>query len=427
MNRLPFGLAATGLVYCIALPLARAADGECAAPPPPLLSLAAAEERVARCNRDVVAARLAVAAAQADLRVASQRPNPVLTLGASNMNPQAGFGSGSLRDKTFDSSLRIDQLIERGGKAELREAQATALLEAARADIAEQLRSQRLAVRTAFFDLAAAQERVRLQQEFADLSAQSARASGLREDKGDVSRVEANRFRLDAARTANDSRQARADRERARADLARILGAEAYASGLEVRVEWPETESRRQDGDRPDVAAARLRLQAALAGRELARLIATRDVTLSAQADHWPTSETNMQGTGISYSLYLSLPLHVRHANEGEAARAAADFDTAQAVLLRLQAQADADAKLAQADWEAARERREHVATEVRPLARDVAAAAEFAYSKGATGVFDLLDARRSLKAVELDEVQANGDAAKAWARREASLERLEP
>jgi len=37
--------------------------------------------------------------------------------------------------------------------------------------------------------------------------------------------------------------------------------------------------------------------------------------------------------------------------------------------------------------------------------------------------VLDLLDARRSLKAVELDEVQARAEAAKAWARREAARE----
>ncbi|MGZ5686008.1 MAG: TolC family protein, partial [Usitatibacter sp.] len=71
----------------------------------------------------------------------------------------------------------------------------------------------------------------------------------------------------------------------------------------------------------------------------------------------------------------------------------------------------------------AARERREQVESEVRPVAGDVARAAEFAYARGATGVLDLLDARRSLKAVELDEVQARAEAAKAWARREAARE----
>jgi cobalt-zinc-cadmium efflux system outer membrane protein len=203
---------------------------------------------------------------------------------------------------------------------------------------------------------------------------------------------------------------------------------EASASTLDVRVEWPDANDALNParGERPDVAAARLRVDAALAGRDLARSIATRDLTLGLQADHWPTSETNMQGTGISYTFSLSFPLQVRHANEGEAARAAADFDTAAAALARARAAAEAEMKLAEVDWRAARERRERVEEEVRPLARDVASAAEFAYRKGATGVLDLLDARRSLKSVELDEVQASADAAKAWARRESSLERYQ-
>ncbi len=358
------------------------------------------------------------------MRTATQRPNPTLTVGASNVNPSAGIGAGPLRGKTFDSSARVDQLIERGNKAELREAQAQAALAAANADIAEQLRQQRLATRTAYFDLAASQERVRLQLEFRDLSMQSADASAQRLQAGEVSRAEANRFRLDAARAANDARQAQSDRDRSRLDLAKLLGMESAAPALDVRVEWPQgKEGAAPAGERPDVAAARLRMSAALAGRELARSIATRDVTLGLQADHWPTNEVNVQGTGISYSLYVSVPLQVRHANEGEAARAAADFETAQAALARSQAAADSEAKLAETDWRAARERLERVESEVRPLARDVAQAAEFAYARGATSVLDLLDARRSLKAVELDEVQSSCDAAKAWARREAARE----
>ncbi len=407
---------------------AHAAFGDCASLPREPLSLSAAEERFPRCNRDVRAAELAAIGVAADRRVAAQGPNPTLTLGASNVNPHVGLGAGPLRDKTFDSSLRIEQLIERGGKPALRRAQAEELYAAARADIAEQLRVQRLAMRTAYFELAAAQEKVRLQIDFKALAAESASAAKRRFDAGEVARAEANRFRLDAARAANDALQAEAERDRARLELARLIGAESSARSLVVEVAWPDNEPtlRKAASVRSDVAAARHRVQAAQAGRELARRIATRDVTVGVQADRWPVSETNVQGTGISYGLTVSIPLHVRHANEGEAARALADFDSAQAVLARAEAQADAEARLSEADWLAALQRLARVETEVRPVARDVGAAAEFAYARGATGVLDLLDARRSLKAVELDEVQARADAAKAWARREAATETTE-
>lgn len=416
------------LAVAVVLPIeADAQAGECAPLPPTPVTLRAAEERLADCNRDVRASRLAVAAAEADLRVASQRPNPTLTVGASNVNPQVGIGSGPLRDKTFDSSVRLEQLIERGGKAGLRERQAAQLVVAARADLAEQLRQQRLAMRTAFFDLALAQERVRLQLEFRGLAQETAAASERRFNAGEVSRAEANRFRLDAARAENDARQAQADRERARLDFAKAIGAEAAAPSIGVQPEWPEAPSRAgAPAERPDIAAARHRVEAALAGRELARSIATRDVTVGLQADRWPVSESNPQGTGTSYGFTVSVPLHVRHANEGEAARAAADFETARALLARLEAQGDAEARIAEADLRNATERRARLENEVRPVAREVAESAEYAYRRGASGVLDLLDARRSVKAVELDELQARAEAAKAWARREAALETYE-
>lgn len=397
---------------------------DCGPPRALPLALKIAELRGVNCNRDVRAASLASQAAAADLRTAGQRPNPTLIVGASNVNPHAGVGAGPLRDKAFDSSVRIEQLIERGGKAGLRLAQAQSLLEASRADVAEQVRLQRLGVRTAFFDLATAQERARLQGEFQSLSAESARAARQRFDAGEISRAEADRFRLDAARAANDLRQAKADLQKARMELAKLIGAETVAAALEVEVAWADAPAlARSIDERPDVAAARHRVEAAEAGRDLARHLSTRDVTVGLQADRWPVTETNLQGTGTSFGISVSLPLQVRHANEGEAARAAADLEAARAAHERLVVQARADAEAAEEEWRAARERRERVESEVRPVAGDVAQAAEFAYARGATGVLDLLDARRSLKAVELDEVQARTEAAKAWARREAANE----
>jgi cobalt-zinc-cadmium efflux system outer membrane protein len=425
---------APALLALLARPWAAAlaAPIDCAQPPPLPLTLTAADERVVPCNREVRAAGLALAAARGDERIARQRPNPTMTLGASNVNPHAGFGAGSLRDKTFDASVRVEQLFERGGKPALRARLAEALVEAAGADVAEQVRAQRLAMRNAFFDVAATQERVRLQGEFRGLASQTAAAAKRRLDAGDIPRTEATRFSLDAARAASDLRQAELELRRARFELARALGAEVLAESLEVR-DGLDVRAAPADSTvgidalaRPDVVASRYRVLAAESAFELARRLATRDVTVGVQADRWPVSEFNTQGTGISYGLTLSVPLHVRHANEGEAARARADLDMARANAQRMQSQAAGEARLAENDWRAARERRERLETEVRPLARDVAGAAEFSYERGATGVLDLLDARRSLKAVELDELQARLEAAKAWARREAARTTIE-
>src|SRR5205085_12388840 len=103
--------------------------------------------------------------ARADVRTAGQRPNPTLSLGAGSINPAAGVGPGSLRDKAIDSSARIDQVVERGGKTLLRQQQAEAALAGARGDYADQLGPQKAAARNAFFDLAAAQAKLAAQEE----------------------------------------------------------------------------------------------------------------------------------------------------------------------------------------------------------------------------------------------------------------------
>ena len=391
------------------------------------ISLGIAEARLVNCNRDVLAARRSIEAAEADRVTAGQRPNPNLTVGASNINRAAGIGSGPLQDKTIDSSVRLDQLVERGGKATLRERQADAVINAARADWHDVIRQQRLLLRQNYFELLFQQARVDTQREFAGYARASLEATEKRLKAGDMAPSEANRFRLDDARAQNDLRQAEFDARKARLELAKSIGAEANAQFLAVLVvELPSNDGVKIPSsldDRADLVAAAHRLEAAESGRALAASIATRDVTVSAQFDRWPASVTNPQGTGNSFGLYLSIPLSVRHANEGEIKRASTDLQAAKDALIRLKVQAKAEAKLNLESWQAVVDRTSRIEGEILPLARNVAKAAEFAYGKGATSVLDLLDARRTLKQIELDASQANTDAGKAWAQWSASVE----
>ena len=434
----PFKGSVFALFLPLALPLLSLLPGTAAAQScPPFtgaveaISLGLAESRLAYCNRDVQAARRALEAAEADRITAGQRPNPNLTIGASNINPHVGVGNGLLRDKTIDSSIRLDQLVERGGKASLREAQADAAVAAARADVQEMLRQQRQLLRQNFFELAFQQARVAVQREFVNYAHESLGAAEKRLKVGDVAPSEANRFRLDDVRAQSDLRQTEVDIRKARVEVAKSIGAEQAAAGMKAAsAELPKVDKvegtvsgEKSLEQRADIVAAMKRIEAAEAARRLATSIATRDVTVSAQFDRWPSSDTNPQGTGNSYSLYLSIPLSLRHANQGEVRRAAVDLQTARDVLARLKAQAAADARTAIESWQAAAERVLRIERDILPLAREVARGAEFAYSKGATGVLDLLDARRVLKQVELDAAAAQADAGKAWAQWAASTE----
>src|SRR5258706_10265415 len=88
------------------------------------LTLVQAQQLLRSRNRELQAARRALEAAQANTLSAGARPNPTLSLGVGAINPSVGVGGGPWRDRTVDSSIRIDQVIERGDRREPRLANA---------------------------------------------------------------------------------------------------------------------------------------------------------------------------------------------------------------------------------------------------------------------------------------------------------------
>ncbi|MDE2599506.1 MAG: TolC family protein [Rhodocyclaceae bacterium] len=380
------------------------------------LTLQQAETQLLQSNHAVVAARRALEGATADITIAGQAPNPTVTYSATNYSPRNGLGGGSLGDKRLDQTLLVQQPIERGNRRELRRTGAEALAQAARADYADARRQQRLALHQAWFDWLAAAEKKRLLGETAGLYKRGMVATDLRLKLGDVSRVEASRLRIEALRAENDARGALADYEKARADVAFLLG-EPDLKNLEPVIDWPALENSdlaaagRTLDSRPDVLAAGSRIQASERRRELARSLTTRDVTLGAQVERDPTTIS-----GVTYGLQVSIPIFARYGYEGERARAESDYYATIEDSERVRQGVSTEITRARADLAAATDRLQRVETETLPQAREVGAASEFAYKKGALNLTDLLDARRTLRAVELEAVTARADHAKARA-----------
>ena len=420
------------------------------------LDLDQALARVADCHPDVRTAAAALAGALADTRTAAQRPNPQLTLAAGNLG-SGGIGAGNLWAKTFDHQLRLDQLVERGGKPALRTAAAQALHQAAQADLAEATRQARLGLARNWIDARAALLRRDELAAAVALNAEAARALARRVKAGDAAPLDATRFALDDARAQADWRQAQADARSFGLQLTLTLGGTVSdADALSLALAVPESKGQvsAESSDsvgaappaisaisanadpaaspstetalatferRPDLVAARARVSAAEFTRDLAHSLATRDVSVGLQFDRYPSSAANPAGTGNTVTLSVSLPLFVRHAYQGEAARAQADLSAAQAAERRLQSAARSDLARAQAQADAAQARLSGVTAQLLPAAERVAAGAELAYQRGASSALDLLDARRSLRAVRVERINAQADAAKAAAEVQAA------
>ena len=397
----------------------------CSLGPAAALTLHEAEMRLTEKNRDVHAACRALEAAAAGAQVASARPNPNLSIQSTGISPRSGIGSGRFGDKIVDTTIRLDQVVERGGKRQLRSDAAGKLVRAAEQDVADALRAQRLVLRQAYFDLKLAQEKLAIARDFGELSEKSLRATELRLKAGDISAADAARLRVDAMRAQNDLRSAQADLVRAQFVLASLIAAEETATGLEASDAWPHgaalEQARRVHKDdaidsRPDVRAAAQRVEAAEANRKVVLALKSRDITVGVQYEHFPENSGNTWGVGFS------IPLFVAYAYEGEIRRAESDWHAARDVLEKIRAQAGAETARTRSDIEATSERIERFRGSLLMEAKRVADAAEFAFQKGAVGVLELLDARRTFKSIQLEAANAEADFARALAAWLASL-----
>jgi cobalt-zinc-cadmium efflux system outer membrane protein len=405
-----------GLFIFMALPAVSALA--CPALPPQAaaaLTPAAVSQRVLLCHPDVLAAERALGAASADVVTAGQRPNPQLGLGAGNLG--RNMGSGSPWNKAFDHQVRVDQLIERGNKPQLRVAAAQAQRSAAGADLAEVRREAVAATLRTYHDLAAALARRGELSASAALNQESLQAFERRVKSGDAAPLDATRFQLDALRVQADLVQADTELRALRQQLALAIGASEQAQALAPAPPPGSALVPPQPApvdSRPAVVAAQARLDAAQRSLALARAQATRDVGVGVQLDRYPVTPTNSSGTGNTVSLFVSVPLLVNHAYEGEIGRAQADVDTAAQALERARAEALDESTRALVQWQSASERRRLVSEELLPAAQRVAQGAELSFQRGASGVLDVLDARRSLRAAQIERINAEAEAAKA-------------
>src|SRR6266851_4189539 len=83
------------------------------------LTLAEAEALLVANNRELQAARRAIASAQAQQLIAGARPNATFSINSSSFSSNPGVGPGSLDQKRVDTVFRVDQPFERGDKREL--------------------------------------------------------------------------------------------------------------------------------------------------------------------------------------------------------------------------------------------------------------------------------------------------------------------
>ena len=397
----------------------------------PGISLAQVLE-AASSNSDVSLARRALAAAQGDVIAADHAPTPVLSAKTASIDLQNGVGGGNLlSQKRIDKAIGLDWTWERGNKRALRTASAQDAANAARFDIKDILVQQQLAAAGAYFDLLAAQERIEQVGAIARSADQLASTAARRVKAGDLAAQDAARTDIEAQRAQAELLSAQLDRQRASLALA-LLISHTSADRLTALPDWPVLPLMREAADaetlpsveaRADVKAAVLRLEAARSAVDLAASQKKADVTLGTSFNHYPGTSTRLVELRLQMPLYGVLG---GYNFQGEIARAQALQNQAEDLLekVRRAALTDLQRLLQEKKGFAARTLRYQGV--IVPRAHQVADMAELAYSKGATSLTDLIDARRTLRTTLLEAIAARTDhakAASAWQLRNLPLD----
>lgn len=388
---------------------------------PQPLTLPLALGRIFAANPELVAARAASSAAEADAHQAGSFANPELSLEVENF-----AGNDTLQG--FDgaeTTLRLDQTLELGGKRAQRRAVGTAAQAVARQQQA--LAEGDLYVRTvtAFMGLLAAQERLQLAETRWQLATRT--RAGIQEqiDAGKAPNIAGIRSQplLVEARLERD--RARGALDGARQELAALLDQESVTplvvvGELAALPELPAT----GDGDTAVTGTPQLALAAAAreqAARELTgeRLRAIPDLTLGLGLRRFEENGEHALVAGLS----LPLPLFDRnqHGIAAAAARLEQARSTEQSARLTTAAALRQSTLAFRARYDEARALRE----ELLPAAQQSFEAVEYGYRAGKFGLLDLLDTQRQLGEVHSRLLTAQVDCHVAAARLDALLGRF--
>ena len=388
---------------------------------PQVISFEAALTAAESTNIDVITARLGIAAANANLRIANTAPNPVLSVNTQQIRPSQ---IGVLPyQKLVDTVVRIDLPLERGGKRRARIRAALASIEAAKGDYGTARREMRSVVTGAFYDLKAAEIRLSTLRSIADSYAESQTVAGKQQRAGALSVGDLARQRVEALRAEGDAQQAVADWHDAQLSLATLIDRDADALSLATSGDWPVADIITVEPadsialKRPDVLAAQARVEAARRNLDGAHALRHPDITVGAQYE----DAGGDVGVGRSVGVGLSIPLPVRNRYNGEVDAAGVSVTQAEALARKAAISATGEILVARRGLTDAVARRRLFEESQLPAARKAASVAEFAYKNGASSLLDLLDARRSLRASELDAIDARANEARAIARLRAA------
>jgi len=387
-------IAAAGLLA--ASTVARGQTPSIATRPTAGITLPDAIRRALRENPDVLVSRSTVDSATAERRIAGALPNPVL----------AGLPNSPYQ---YSATIALDVTPQRYYRTR------TASLGAAAVSFDQHDVDRQVALNVArsFFDALFGEEKLKLAVAHRDAIAQILRADSARFEAGDVPALSLARSEVELVRAEADLERQRGEVRADRLALQTAIGS-AHADTEFTAIGSLEYRGSRLNEDsvlasararRPDLLAARERVTQSESARRAAAALLFPTPALS-----YVRQTTGPFDNGRFYSFGVSFELPSLNTYRGERERAAAGASAAAVNAHRADAQVERDVVAALAEYSAQRELVERYRAGLLAKVDAGVAAVQYAYSRGAASLLEVLDAVRAQQDVRTEYLAALHD-----------------
>lgn len=373
---------------------------------PARLSLDEALRLARERNPTLAAVRNLVEAAAGDRLQAKLKPNPALTVDSENYPLFDGNRPAFLDNQQL--TLRIDQEIELAGRRRLRTQVADAGVAVAEAAAHDQQRRLELEVRRTYLSVVLAKADVDVARTTLDEIDKVITLNRARYEQGEISGVEVRRTQVERLRFVDDVFAAQLALRNAKSALLALLNAPDLAVEFDVAgtlasdppvpgaaitptVTADRSALREQAlTARPDMAAARYEVQRASSETSLQRAIRTPNVTVGGGY------QRNFGADAVVFGVTVPLPL--RHRNQGAIARAAAEEQRARNLAAAVTAAVSLDVQQAANGVEISQQRVAYIEREYLTPARESRDIVMQSYRLGTADLIDFLDAQRAYR-----------------------------
>lgn len=356
------------------------------------LTLSAAVSRAVATHPRLGVAAEAVRAARGSRLMARSWTNPSFNYQSDGSSDPAAGGLPALERETMTfGMLPLEPIYQLWPRA----SQASAEVRAAEADLVTARRAVALDAAAAFFSAASAQVSVEALLDVRGWLDSLVAYTRVRVREGAAAEVDLIRLEVEHGRVQTDLAMARVELARSRAELAKMLGDDSFAlvtpvDTLPAGVPLPSRQALLTVASerRPELLAARARVDAARSGVSVERSRIVREVGVMAGVKTMAGSRSLMIG--------ISLPVPLFDQNRGEIRRADAHRRIAGFELEQIEREVAADVNATYAAVQALTEQVDRMQGSLLRRAEEARRIAEAAYREGATSLVQVLDAARA-------------------------------